>query len=156
MNINLTLFAQMIAFFVFVWFCMRFVWPPIVEAMTARQEQIAEGLESAERSRKDLELAQKRATDELKKARAEASEIIEKARKRSAQMIDEAKQDAREEGERLKQAAVTDMEQELRRAREALRAEVASLAVLGAERILEGTVDSKAHAEMLERLAADL
>lgn len=156
MNINLTLFAQMIAFFFFVWFCMRFVWPPVVEAMKARQEQIAEGLETAERARKDLELAQKRASDELRKARGEASEIIEQARKRSAQMVEEAKQEAREEGERLKQAAVTDMEQEVRRAREALRAEVASLAVIGAERILEQSVDGKAHAEMLERLAADL
>lgn len=156
MNINLTLFAQMIAFFFFVWFCMRFVWPPIVGAMAARQEQIAEGLETAERASKDLELAQKRATDELKKARAEAAEIIEQARKRSAQMIDEAKRDAREEGERLKQAASADLDQELRRAREALRRDVATLAVIGAERILERSVDESAHAEMLERLAAEL
>lgn len=156
MNINLTLFGQMLAFFFFVWFCMRMVWPPIVAAMAARQEQIAEGLETAQRAKKDLDLAQKRATDELKKARAEAAEIIEQARKRSAQMIEEAKRDAREEGERLKAAASTDVQQELQRAREALRKEVAALAVIGAERILERSVDASAHAEMLERLAADL
>lgn len=156
MNINLTLFGQMIAFFFFVWFCMRLVWPPIVAAMVARQEQIAEGLENATRAKKDLDLAQKRATDELKKARVEAAEIIEQARKRSAQMIEEAKRDARTEGERLKQAATADVEQEMRRARESLRAEVSALAVVGAERILERSVDAEAHAEMLDRLVADL
>lgn len=156
MNINLTLFGQMIAFFFFVWFCMRLVWPPIVAAMVARQEQIAEGLETADRAKKDLDLAQKRATDELKKARAEAAEIIEQARKRSAQMIEEAQREARAEGERLKQAATADVEQELRRARETLRTEVSALAVVGAERILERSVDAKSHAEMLDRLVADL
>ncbi len=156
MNINLTLFGQMLAFFFFVWFCMRLVWPPIVAAMVARQEQIAEGLETAERAKKDLSLAQKRATDEIKKARGEAAEIIEQARKRSAQMIEEAKREAREEGERLKAAATTDVQQEVQRAKESLRKEVATLAMLGAERILERDVDAAAHAEMLERLAADL
>jgi len=156
MNINLTLFGQMIAFFFFVWFCMRLVWPPIVAAMVARQEQIAEGLETAERAGKDLELAQKRAMEELKKARAEAAEIIEQARKRSAQMVEEAQRDARAEGERLKQSATADVEQELRRARESLRAEVSTLAVVGAERILERSVDARTHAEMLDRLVADL
>lgn len=156
MNINLTLFGQMLAFFFFVWFCMRLVWPPIVAAMLARQEQIAEGLENAERAKKDLQLAQKRATDELKKARVEAGEIIEQARKRSTQMIEEAKRDARAEGERLKQAATADVEQEMRRARETLRADVAALAIVGAERILESSVDEQAHAEMLDRLVAGL
>ncbi len=156
MNINLTLFGQMIAFFFFVWFCMRMVWPPIVAAMVARQEQIAEGLETADRAKKDLDLAQKRAMDELKKARVEAAEIIEQARKRSAQMVEEAQRDARAEGERLKQAATADVEQELRRARETLRAEVSALAVVGAERILERSVDAQSHAEMLDRLVADL
>ncbi len=156
MNINLTLFGQMLAFFFFVWFCMRLVWPPIVAAMTARQEQIAEGLETAERAKTDLNLAQKRATDEIRKARAEAAEIMEQARKRSAQMIEEAKRDARAEGERLKAAATTDVQQEVQRAKESLRKEVATLAMLGAGRILERDVDAAAHAEMLERLAADL
>lgn len=156
MNINLTLFAQMIAFFFFVWFCMRFVWPPIVTAMAARQAQIAEGLETAQRATKDFELAQKRATDELKKAREEAAQIIEQARQRSNQMIEQAKRDAREEGERLKQAASSDVEQEMRRARESLRSEVSALAVLGAERILESSVDAKAHSEMLDRLVEEL
>ncbi len=156
MNLNLTLFAQMIAFFFFVWFTMRFVWPPIMLAMATRQEQIAEGLETAQRAGKDLELAQKRAADELRKARVEAAEIIEQTRKRSAQMIEEAKRDARIEGDRVKQAASADMDQEIRRAREALRAEVAALAVRGAEMILERSVDEKVHAEMLDKLAADL
>jgi F-type H+-transporting ATPase subunit b len=156
MNINLTLFGQMIAFFFFVWFCMRMVWPPIVAAMLARQEQIAEGLETAERAKKDLSLAQKCATDEIKKARVEASEIIELARRRSEQMIEEAKREARAEGERVKAAATTDVQQEVQRAKESLRKEVAALALLGAECILERDVDAASHAEMLERLAADL
>lgn len=156
MSINLTLIGQTIAFFLFAWICMRYVWPPLTAAMSERQQRIAEGLEQAERASKDLELAQQRATDELREAREQANEIIEQARKRATQMVEEAKEDARAEGERLKESARAEIDQEVNRARESLRSEVANLAVVGAERILESSVDRSKHSELLDRLAAEL
>ncbi|MDZ7825442.1 MAG: F0F1 ATP synthase subunit B [Gammaproteobacteria bacterium] len=156
MNIGLTLIGQTIAFFVFVWICWRYIWPPITEAMAERQKQIAHGLQAAERASQDLELAQKRATDELKAAKEEAAALVEQARQRAMQMVDEAKEDARDEGERMKDAARSEIERELNRAREDLRKQVAVLAVAGAEKILEQSVDDKAHAQMLEQLSAQL
>jgi F-type H+-transporting ATPase subunit b len=155
-NLNLTLIGQSIVFAVFVWFCLKFIWPFIINAMRERQQNIADGLEAAERAEKDLELAQRRAADHIKEAREEAAEIIEQARRRGAQMIEEAKHEAREEGERVKEAAQSEIEQSINRAREQLREEVASLAVAGAERILSETIDRDRHRALLERLAAEL
>lgn len=156
MNIGLTLIAQTFVFFVFVWICMRYIWPPITSAMAERQERIADGLAAAERASTDLELAQKRATDELRQAKEEAAALIEQARQRAAKMVDEAKEDARAEADRIRAAAQGDIDQELNRAREELRGQVAVLAVAGAEKILEQAVDGNAHAQMLERLSAQL
>lgn len=156
MNLNYTIIGQSITFFVFVWFCWKFIWPPLIAAMEERQAAIAEGLAAAERAAKDLELAQDRATDQLKEAKEEAAQLIEQARGRANQMIEEAKNDARDEGERLKEAAKADIELELNRAKEALRSQVATLVVSGAERVLAADIDANRHAQLLDQLATDL
>jgi F-type H+-transporting ATPase subunit b len=155
-NINATILGQMIAFAFFVWFCMKYVWPPLTAALAERAKKIADGLEAAERAGKDLELAQERAAEQLREAKTEASGIIEQANKRASQIIDEAKEQAREEGQRLIAGAQAEIEQEVNRAKEQLRKQVAGIAIAGAEKILEASIDEKAHAELAEKLAASL
>ena len=135
MNINLTLFGQLIAFVAFVAFCMRFVWPPIVSAMAERQQKISDGLAAADRASHDLELAQKRATEEMADAKREAAGIIDAANKRAATLIDEAKVAAVAEADRVKAAAAAEVEQERARAQEQLMSQVSSLALAGAEKV---------------------
>ena len=156
MNINATLFGQAIWFAVFIWVTMKFVWPPMKRALEARQKQIAEGLAAAERGRQDLELAAKRAEELLREARTQAQEILAQADKRAAQMVDEAKGQAKAEGDRIVAGAKSEIEQEVFRAKEALRSQVATLAVQGAEKILRREVDAKAHADLLNAVAAEL
>ena len=156
MNINLTLIGQMIAFICFVMFCMKYVWPPIMAAMAEREKKIADGLAAADRASHDLELAQEKAVERLKEAKHEAAGIIDAANKRSAQLVDEAKQAAIAEAERVKLAAQAEIEQESNRAREQLRGQVAALALAGAEKVLGAAIDSKAHAELVDKLAAEL
>lgn len=156
MNLNYTMIGQSITFFLFVWFCWKFIWPPLINAMRERQTTIAEGLAAAERASLDLELAQERVSDQLKEAKEEAAQLIEQARKRANSMIEEAKDDAREEGERLKEAAKADIELEMNRAKEALRTQVATLVVSGAERVLGESIDAQRHSRLLEQLATDL
>lgn len=156
MNINATLIGQSITFAVFVWFCMRYIWPPIVNALEARRKQIADGLAAAERGRHEQELAAKRAAETLHEAKVKAAEIIGQAEKRAAQIIDEAKAAAKAEGERLLAAARAEIEQEAHCAREQLRAQVAALVVAGAEKVLRREVDAKAHAELLEAIAKEI
>lgn len=156
MSLNWTFIGQTITFLVFVWFCRKFIWPFIIAAMRERQEAIAEGLAAAERASKDLELAQDRATDQLAEAKVEAAQIVEQARTRANLMIEEAKNEARAEGERIKEAAQADIEQEINRAKETLRAQLATLAVAGAEKVLESSVDATTHSAMLNRLAEEL
>ncbi len=156
MNINLTLIGQMIAFVCFVMFCMKYVWPPIIAAMLERENKIAAGLAAADRASHDLELAQEKAVERLKDAKHEAAGIIDAANKRSAQLVDEAKQAALVEAERVKIAAHAEIEQESNRAKEHLRSQVAILALAGAEKILGAVIDPKAHAELVDKLAAEL
>lgn len=156
MNINATLIAQAIMFAIFVWFCMRFVWPPIVNALEARKKQIADGLAAADRGKHELELAAKRASESLHEAKMKASEIIAQAEKRSAQIVDEAKNAAKAEGDRMLAAARAEMEQEVFRAREQLRGQVAALVVAGAEKVLRREVDAKVHADLLEAVKNEL
>ena len=156
MNINLTIIGQAIAFFIFVVFCMNYVWPPITAALAERKKKIAEGLDAADRAERDLRLAQERAADDLREGKEKAAAIIEQANKRANLMIEEAKEQAREEANRVKAAAQAELEQEVNRAREVLRAQVSVLAVAGAEKILEASVDQKAHAKLVEKLAAEL
>ena len=156
MNINLTIIGQAIAFFIFVVFCMKYVWPPLTSALAERKKKIADGLDAAERAERDLKLAQEKATDNLSESKEQAAAIIEQANKRANQIVDEAKEQAREEANRVKAAAEAEIEQEINQAKEALRAQVAALALAGAEKILEASVDEKAHAQLVEKLAAEL
>lgn len=156
MNINLTLFGQMIAFVVFVWFCMKYVWPPILAAMTEREQKIADGLAAADRASHDLELAQEKAVERLKEAKSEAAGIVDSANKRANQIVDEAKDAAVVEADRVKAAAQAEIEQETNRAREALRGQVAALSLAGAEKVLGAEIDQAAHNELVEKLASEL
>lgn len=156
MNINLTMIGQAIAFFLFVVFCMKYVWPPIMEALQERQKKIADGLDAADRASRDLDLAQEKAKQELREAKVQSAELIDQANKRSAQIVDEAKEQARDEGDRLIVAAKAEIEQESNRAKEALRAEVAAIAVAGAEKILQTSIDSNVHSDLLNKLATEL
>lgn len=156
MNINLTLFGQTIAFAIFVWFTMKFVWPPITQAMQERQKKIAEGLDAAGRAQRDLGLAQEKASHTLRETKEQATQIIEQANKSANLIVEDAKTQARSEGERLIAAAKVEIEQEMNRAKDQLRAQVAILAIQGAERILESEVDPKAHSELVNKLASQL
>ena len=156
MNINLTLFGQMVTFAIFVWFCMKFVWPVIIGAMEERQQKIADGLDAADRAMRDLEAAKSEATDQMKEAKQEAAGIVDQANKRANQIVDEAKVLAVAEGDRLKVAAEAEIEQEINRAKEELRSKVAGLAIAGAEKILEASIDDKANRALVDKLVTQL
>jgi F-type H+-transporting ATPase subunit b len=146
----------MIAFVGFVWFCMKFVWPPIIAAMEEREKKIADGLAAADRASHDLELAKEKAVERLKEAKVEAAGIIDSANKRANQLVEEAKGAAVVEADRVKASAQAEIEQESNRAREALRGEVAALSIAGAEKVLGAAIDQEAHKELVEKLAAEL
>lgn len=156
MNINLTLLGQAISFAIFVWFCLKFVWPPILKALEERETRIADGLAAAERGKHELELAEQRATDVIRDGKDKAQDFITQAQKRADEIVEAAKDTAREEAERIKQAAAAEIEQNRNRARDDLRGEVAKLALAGAEQILMREVDEQAHREVLDKLAANL
>ena len=156
MNLNATIIGQSIAFAFFVWFCMKYVWPPIVGVLEERAKKISDGLQAAERAEKDLALAQEKSTEQMKEAKQEAAAIIEQANKRAAQIVDEAKEQARAEGQRIMAGANAEIEQEVKRAKQQLREQVAAIALAGAEKILEKSVDKAANEEMLDKLANEL
>ena len=156
MSINMTLIGQAIWFALFVWFCMKFVWPPITKALDERKQKIADGLSAADRAERDLELAQEKATANLKEAKDQAAAIIEQANKRAAALVEEAKDQARAEGQRLVQQAQAEIDQAINQAREDLRQQVAALALSGAEKVLGSEVNRDAHGKMLDQLAAEL
>lgn len=156
MNINLTLISQAIAFAVFIWFTVKFVWPPMLTAITERQKKIEEGLAAAERSKKDLELAQARSMDTLREAREKSTEMIGGAERQAAHIVE----DARAEAARIISLARTAAEGEAtvaaQRAKESLRDQVALLAVAGAEKILRREVNAQVHSELLASLKSEL
>ncbi len=156
MNFNLTFIGQIITFGVFVWFCARFVWPPLVQAMQERQKKIADGLNAAERAAKDLELAQDNAADKMREAKEEAASIIEQANRRATKLVEEAKADARRDGDRLRKAADDEIAHERNVARDELKAQVAVLALKGAEKVIDKSIDQSVHDEMLKKLASEL
>ncbi len=156
MNFNLTLLGQSLAFILFVWFCMRYVWPPVIQTLRERQSQIAAGLEAAERGKRELEQAHARAEEELQQARQQAAEIVERANRRAEKIVEEARVRGQEEGQRQKAAATAEIEQERNRAREELRSRLGTLAVQGAEKILRRSVDANAHREVVEQLVTEL
>jgi F-type H+-transporting ATPase subunit b len=156
MNFNATLIGQSITFMVFVWFCMKFVWPPIMHALQQRKEKVAEGLAAGERGRHELELAQKKALETMHEAKQKAAEIISRAEKRGAEIIEEAKNDAVEEGNRIKAAAQLELEREVNRAKETLRGQVVEIATAGAGRILKRELDATANDELIKDLVAQI
>ncbi|WP_074012253.1 F0F1 ATP synthase subunit B [Candidatus Sodalis sp. SoCistrobi] len=160
MNLNATILGQAIAFVLFVLFCMKYVWPPLMAAIEKRQKEIADGLASAERAKKDLDIAQAEATDHLKQAKVEAQAIIEQANKRKAQVVDEAKAEAKAEAEaernKILAQAQAEIDAERKRAREELRKQVAMLALAGAEKIIERSVDEAANSDIVDKIVAEL
>jgi F-type H+-transporting ATPase subunit b len=156
MNINLTLIGQSISFFVFVWFVMKYVWPPLVTVLDERKKTIADGLASAERGKLQQELAEKRAGEVIHEAKEKAAEIIARAEQRANEIIEDAKNAARDEGTRLKAAANAEIAQEVFRAKEHLRGQVVSIAVAGAGKVLAKEIDAKAHEGMLKDLVAQI
>jgi F-type H+-transporting ATPase subunit b len=155
-NLNATLFAQFVVFFILAWFTMKFVWPPLMKALDERAEKIANGLAAAERGKAEMAAAEKRVQAELASARDEGQKRVADAEKRAAAIIEEAKKTAAEEAARIVAQAKADAEQQVTRAREELRNQVAALAVAGAEQILKREVNAAAHAELLNQLKTEL
>ena len=156
MNLNFTLAAQAFTFALFIWFTVKFVWPPLLRAIETRQKTIADGLAEAERGKSSLADAQKQTDVMLREARNRAQEIVAAAEKAAQQRIEESKLQAKTEGERLVAAAHAQIQQEVQSAKQQLREQVAQLAVAGAEKILRREVDAKAHGQMLDQLKAQL
>ena len=156
MDINLTLIGQTIAMIVFVWFCMKFIWPPILNAIEERQEQIAEGLAAAEKGQDKLVQAQAEADEIVADARKQATSILDQAHARANEIVAEGKSDGVSERERQLTAAKAEIEQEANKAREELRGQVSAIAIASAERILRREIDDKAHEDILGKLAQEL
>jgi F-type H+-transporting ATPase subunit b len=156
MSINLTLFAQMVAFAAFIWFSVKFVWPPLLQMIEERQKTIADGLAAADKGSRSLQDAQVQVTRLLEEARGQARGILDQAQSRANGIVDEARAGADQERERIIQAGRSEVDQQVNRARDELRGQVAALAVAGAEKILAREVDAKAHQDLLDKLAAQI
>jgi len=156
MSINLTLIGQMITFLIFIWFTMRYVWPPITKAIQERQKRIADGLAAAERGQRELELAQHKSVEILRDAKLEASRIVEQANKRAAHISEEAKEQARIDSQQILANADREVHQMLMTAKESLRKEVADLVVAGAEKVIEKEIDQRSHEKLLKDLITEL
>ena len=156
MNFNFTLVGQLLAFILFVWFCMKYVWPPMLKILEEREKEIADGLNAASEGRRELEEANVRKEEILGEAKKEAADLVSQASQRANQLVEEAKTNAQEEAEKVKVSALNDIEQSAKRAREELRSEVATLAVAGAEKILNSEIDEKKNSELIDELTKEL
>ncbi|MFI4930038.1 MAG: F0F1 ATP synthase subunit B [Burkholderiales bacterium] len=156
MNITSTLIVQMIVFLILIWFTMKFVWPPIMAALDERAKKVAEGLSAADKAKAELAGANKRVEQQLAAARDDAAKRLADVERRAQQMIEEAKGKASEEGAKIIAQAKAEAEQESMKAREALRSQVAALAVKGAEQILRKEVNAGVHSDLLKRLQTEL
>ncbi len=156
MDLNLTLIGQTIAMIVFVWFCMKFVWPPIVAIIEERQTQIADGLAAAEKGSRSLEEAEVQIASIVEDARGQARQIVDQANQRANGIVEEAREGAVKERDRILASAQAEVEQEVNRARDELRGQVAAIAVAGAEKILAREIDGNAHRELLDQLAGEI
>ena len=154
MNMNATLIGQAIAFAIFIAFCMKYVWPPIMQALEERTKKIADGLAAAERGRHEQELAEKRAQQVIHEAKEQANDIISQAQRRGNDIVDESTESARVEGERILTTAQAEIEQEANRAKDELRGQVGTIALVGAAKILNREIDDKAHTDLLEELVS--
>ena len=152
----MTLIGQTIAMIVFVWFCMKFIWPPIMTAIEERQQEIADGLAAAERGQQSLDKANAEAEEIVDDARKQATAILDQAHARANEIIADGKAEGVKERERQLAAATAELEQETNRAREELRGQVSAIAVASAERILQREIDASAHQDILSKLAAEL
>lgn len=156
MNINLTLLGQMITFAIFVWFTLKYVWPPITTAMAERNKRIADGLAAAEQGKRDLEIAHHKVLEQLRDAKVQAASLIEQATQRGNHIVEEAKEQARHEGSRLIAVAKSEIEQEVIRAKQELRLQVSELAMAMAQKILQRELDSTKHADLINHMLKEL
>lgn len=156
MSMNLTILGQAIAFILFVWFCMKFVWPPITSAIEKRQKDIAEGLSSAELAKKELKLAKANTEELMQQAKAEAFAIIEKANKHKVAILKKAKQEAICEKEKVIEQGFAELEAQYKRAKNELKKQIANLAIAGAEKIIEHSVDKAVNSELVDKLVLKL
>ena len=156
MNINATLILQSIAMMIFVWFCMKFIWPPLLKAMDERREKIADGLAASDRAEKELVAAKAKVNEQIRGARDKAGEIVDQANQRHSQVLNQAKDDATAERQRQVAAGEAEISQAANQAREELRTSVASLAVLGAQQILEKEIDADTHRQLLDKLITQI
>lgn len=156
MNINLTIIGQSIAMLVFVWFCMQFIWPPILEAMEVRNKKIADGLAAGDAAEKALEVAQAEAGTIVQTARDQASGVREQAEKRATQIMEETKAEATAERQRQVSAAEAEIQLSATQAREVLRSKVAGLVVAGAEKMIGKEIDADRHSDLIEQLIKEI
>ncbi len=156
MDINITLIGQMITFAVFIWFTMKFVWPPIVKAMHDREKKIADGLAAAEQGKRELELAEHEAAKHIREAKLKAADIVEQANQRATRLIEEGKADARVEGDRLLELAKAEIQQERAQTEQALLAHVSQLALQGAEKVLGQQIDKSIHSQLFDQLIDEI
>lgn len=156
MDINFTIIGQLITFLILVFFTMKYVWPPITKAMHDREKKIAAGLEAAEQSKRELQMAEQRSVTIIREAKTQASQIIEQANLHSSQLVEEAKNQAKQESQRIVDMAQSDIDREVTRAKQALKTQLATLAIAGAEKIIQRKLDASAHNEILNDLAAEI
>ena len=156
MDLNATLLGQMLAFGAFAWFCVKLVWPPLLDIIEERQKEIADGLAAADKGSRALEEAEVEKTSILDQARGQAREIIDQANNRGSGIVDEARAEAGSEKDRILASAQAEVEQESNRAREELRGQVSAIAVAGAEKILQREIDANTHKDLLDKLAAEI
>lgn len=156
MDINATLLGQLITFAILVWFTTKYVWPPITKTMHDREKKIAAGLEAAERSQRELEMAEHKAQTIIREAKQSANQIIEQANLHSAKLVEEAKSNAKVEGARIVELAQGDIDREITQAKEMLKTHLVSLAISGAEKIIHRNLDGQVHNDLLDELAAEI
>jgi F-type H+-transporting ATPase subunit b len=156
MDINFTIIGQFITFSILVWFTMKYVWPPITKTLREREKKIAVGLEAAERSKRELEMAEHKAYSIIREAKQQASQIIEQATLHSSQLVEEAKSQAKVEGKRIVELAQGEIDLEVAKAREALKSQLATLAIAGAEKIIKRHLDLEKHHDLLNELVAEI
>lgn len=156
MNLNATLLGQFITFALFVWFTMKYVWPPITKAMEERKKTIADGLAAAQRGQHELELARHKALEILRDAKLEAAEVIDKASKRVTLMIEDGKEASRQEALRMIELGKSEIDRELKKAKLVLKERVASIALEGAERILSKNIDKAVNSEIIDKLITEI
>lgn len=156
MDINATLIGQLLTFALLVWFTMKFVWPPITKTMQDREKKIVAGLEAAERSKRELEMAEHKVLSIIREAKQEAQRIIEQANLNSAKLVEEAKNVSRIEGERIIEQAQGEIAREIAKAKDGLRTQLASLVIAGAEKVIARDLDAKTHDELLNSLVAEI